>query len=68
MLSNANKARDWRIYADFAQSLIRKAGDLYHDEDFGIYVENTVYALDSFTIKCISPSRSVSSGTRVPRR
>ena len=49
-LANANKNRDWRIHADFAQSLIRKARDLYHDDDCGLDIENTVYALDSSTI------------------
>ena len=49
-LANANKTRDWRIYADFAQSLIRKARNLYHDDDGVLDVENTVYALDSSTI------------------
>ena len=49
-LANANKNRDWRIYADFAQSLIRKARDLYHDDGGVLDIENTVYALDSSTI------------------
>ena len=49
-LANANKVRDWRIYADFAQSLIRKARSLYQDDDLGVDIKNTVYALDSSTI------------------
>jgi hypothetical protein len=49
-LANANKVRDWRIYADFAQSLIHAARRLYIDEDFGVELQNTVYALDSTTI------------------
>ena len=49
-LANANKVRDWRIYADFAQGLIRKARSLYHDDDLGVDIKNTVYALDSSTI------------------
>lgn len=54
-LSNANKIRDWRIYADFAQSLIAIARKLYVDEDFGLDLDNTVYALDSTTIDlCLS--------------
>ena len=54
-LANANEKRDWRIYADFAQILIHQARDLYSDEDFGIELENTVYALDSTTIDlCLS--------------
>jgi hypothetical protein len=54
-LSDANERRDWRIYADFAQVLIHIARDLYTDEDFGIELDNTVYALDSTTIDlCLS--------------
>ncbi len=49
-LANANKNRDWRIYADFAQSLIREARDLYHDDGSVLDVKSTVYALDSSTI------------------
>jgi len=49
-LSNANKNRDWRIYADFAQALIHIARRLYIDEDFGIELQQTVYALDATTI------------------
>ena len=33
-LARANEARDWRIYADFAQVLINHARGLYADEDF----------------------------------
>lgn len=54
-LAYANEKRDWRIYADFAQVLIHIARDLYIDEDFGIELDNTVYALDSTTIDlCLS--------------
>ena len=49
-LANANKVRDWRIYADFAQSLISIARQLYIDDDFGVELDQTVYALDSTTI------------------
>jgi len=49
-LSNANKKRDWRIYADFAQALINIARRLYIDEDFGMELQQTVYALDATTI------------------
>ena len=49
-LSNANKKRDWRIYADFAQALINIARQLYINEDFGIELQQTVYALDATTI------------------
>ena len=55
-MANANAERDWRIYADFAQHLIRMARELYADETLpdleGI---DTVYALDSSTIDlCLS--------------
>ena len=49
-LANANSIRDWRIYGDFAQILIRQAKKLYAGEDFGIELDNAVYALDSTVI------------------
>ena len=48
-LADANNKRDWRIYADFAQVLIHKARSLYSNEEFGVALDNTVYALDSTT-------------------
>jgi hypothetical protein len=54
-LAYANETRDWRIYADFAQMLIHIARGLYKDDEFGVELENTVYALDSTTIDlCLS--------------
>jgi hypothetical protein len=54
-LSDANEARDWRIYADFAQVLIRQARKLYAADSFGVELAETVYALDSTTIDlCLS--------------
>ena len=54
-LADANETRDWRIYADFAQRLIVQARKLYADEDLGLDLKNTVYALDSTTIDlCLS--------------
>jgi hypothetical protein len=54
-LADANENRDWRIYADFAQVLIAMARPLYLDEDFGVDLEATAYALDSSTIDlCLS--------------
>ena len=54
-LANANKTRDWRIYADFAQVLIKEARTLYADDGFGVELDNTVYALDASTIDlCMS--------------
>ncbi len=49
-LADANERRDWRIYADFAQSLIQIARQLYAGEDLGLELDNTVYALDATTI------------------
>jgi hypothetical protein len=54
-LADANENRDWRIYADFAQVLIHHARRLYSDDDFGLELAETVYALDSTTIDlCLS--------------
>lgn len=54
-LSNANKVRDWRIYADLAGSLIQTARKLYANDSFGVELESTVYVLDATTIDlCLS--------------
>jgi hypothetical protein len=54
-LADANERRDWRIYADFAQRLIAQARKLYAEEDFGLALSDTVYALDSTTMDlCLS--------------
>jgi len=54
-LADANESRDWRIYADFAQVLIHTARGLYKDDEFGVELDQTVYALDSTTIDlCLS--------------
>jgi len=54
-LADANERRDWRIFADFAQVLINIARDLYAGDDFGVDLDETVYALDSSTIDlCLS--------------
>jgi hypothetical protein len=54
-LANANQVRDWRIYADFAQALIGIARKLYINEDFGIELQQTAYALDATIIDlCLS--------------
>ena len=49
-LAYANEHRDWRIFGDFAQGLIRTARDLYRDEPLGIDFDDAVYAFDSTTI------------------
>ena len=54
-LADANEKRDWRIYSDFAQILISQARQLYADDDFGLQLQETVYALDATTIDlCLS--------------
>jgi hypothetical protein len=54
-LADANEARDWRIYAEFAQRLIGQARRLYAADSLGVDLANTVYALDSTTIDlCLS--------------
>ena len=54
-LADANRVHDWRIYADFAQILIRRARELYANEPLGVTLEQTAYALDSTTIDlCLS--------------
>lgn len=49
-LADANEKRDWRIYCDFAQVLIGQARKLYAEDDFGLQLQETVYALDASTI------------------
>jgi len=54
-LADANEKRDWRIYRDFAQSLIQIARPLYAHSDLGLELEGTAYAFDATTIDlCLS--------------
>jgi hypothetical protein len=54
-LADANERRDWRIYADFARTLIDIARPLYADTDLGLDLNATAYALDATTIDlCLS--------------
>ena len=70
-LANANGVRDWRIYADFAQSLIHIARPLYAEEPFGVDLQESVYALDTTTIDlCLSvfpwaPFRSTKAAVKL---
>ena len=70
-LANANGVRDWRIYADFAQSLIHIARPLYAEEPFGVDLKESVYALDTTTIDlCLSvfpwaPFRSTKAAVKL---
>ena len=54
-LADANDSHDWRIYADFAQVLIRLARPLYVADPIGLDLDQSLYALDSTTIDlCLS--------------
>jgi Transposase DDE domain/Domain of unknown function (DUF4372) len=54
-LADANDTHDWRIYADFAQVLIRVARPLYVSDPIGPDLDHSLYALDSTTIDlCLS--------------
>ena len=54
-LADANEARDWRIWHELAQLLMRRARRLYAAESLAVDLDNTVYALDSTTIDlCLS--------------
>jgi hypothetical protein len=54
-LADANETRDWRIYRDFAQSLIEIARPLYAHSELGLELETTAYAFDATTIDlCLS--------------
>src|SRR5260370_2273846 len=70
-LADANDSRDWRIWSDLAALLIRRARKLYRDEDLGLDLSNTVYALDATTIDlCLSlfdwaPFRSTKAAVKL---
>ena len=49
-LADANQNRDWRIWADFAQVLIKIAQPLYDNDSFSVDLSQTAYALDSTII------------------
>jgi hypothetical protein len=54
-LADANELRDWRLWSDLAAVLIKRARKLYLQNDVGLDLTNTVYALDSTTIDlCLS--------------
>src|ERR1019366_1980540 len=54
-LADANESRDWRIYADFAQTLVGTARILYARDPLGVDLDQSLYALDSTTIDlCLS--------------
>ena len=49
-LAKANEQRDWRIYRDFGQALIKRVRPLYVEDPFRLDIDNMVYAFDSSTI------------------
>ena len=49
-LARANERHPWKIYQELAQHLIDQARPLYADEDLGLNLDDTVYALDSSTV------------------
>ena len=54
-LSNATRRRNWRIFADFANVLIKIAHELYQHDDNPVNIKAPVFALDSSTIDlCLS--------------
>lgn len=67
-MADANEHRDWRIYRDYAEQLIKEARTLYaNDPSFSHELNGSVYVLDSTTIElcltlfswaCISPERA----------
>jgi hypothetical protein len=70
-LAEANESRDWHMWSDLAALLIRRARKLYRDEDLGLDLTNTVYALDATTIDlCLSlfdwaPFRSTKAAVKM---
>jgi hypothetical protein len=70
-LADANERRDWRIWADLAALLIKRARRLYCNDSFGVELDSTVYALDATTIDlCLSlfpwaPFRSTKAAVRL---
>lgn len=49
-LADANNQRDWRIWSDLAQVLIKQARHLYAGDNLAIQFNNAMSALDSTTI------------------
>lgn len=49
-LADANEKRDFRIYEEFAKSLMHRARREYAQTELALEVDNAVYALDASTI------------------
>lgn len=54
-LADANEDRDWRIFADFGQSLVNIVRPLHAGDPLGVELDHALYALDATTIDlCLS--------------
>lgn len=49
-LAKANEKRDWHIYKDFAEVLLKRVRPLYAQNYFRLDLDNMVYAFDCSTI------------------
>ncbi len=49
-LADANNNRDYRIYKDFAKSMMKRVRKEYQNTELAIDVENAVYALDASVV------------------
>jgi hypothetical protein len=65
-LADAGERRDWRIYRDFAASLIADARKIYAGDTLGtLQISEAVYAIDATTIElCLS----LFPWARIPKR
>jgi len=62
-LADANKSRDWRIFADFAHRLVATPRGFYVREPMGVDLEQILHALDSTTYLSVSSAVSVGPGS-----
>ena len=53
-LAKANEKRDWHIYKDFAEVLLKRVRPLFAQNYFRLDLDNMVYAFDCNTISLIS--------------
>ena len=65
-LADANESRDWRIYADFAQVLIRIARTLYAEEDFDRSIPCFIHITEGKTHDVNILDKSSASADRMP--
>lgn len=52
-LAEANEKKDWRIYQDFAQVMIRQAKEAYNVQQLRLDLDEMVYAFDSTIELCL---------------